>query len=99
MGNVLIELPNGAKCTKILLKDAIYAPDMAFTLISVSRLDEVNGSAIFSGGMCTIKSTASHTVATIPRTDGLYHVLPAKDPPIVDYANMASVKWTISEAR
>ena len=93
MGNVLIELPNGAKHTKILLKDAIYAPDMAFTLISVSRL-----LAIFSGGMCTIKSVASRIVATIPRADGLYHVLPEKDPPIVDYANVASVKWTIGEA-
>ena len=73
MGNVLIELPNGAKYTKILLKDAIYAPNMAFTLISVSHLDEANGSAIFSGGMHTIKSVACHIVATIPHTDGLYH--------------------------
>ena len=83
MGNVLIELPNGVKHTKILLKDAIYAPDMAFTLISVSRLDEANGSAIFSGGMCTIKSVAGHIVTTIPHADGLYHVLPAKDPPML----------------
>ena len=83
MGNVLIKLPNGAKHTKILLKDAIYAPDMAFTLISVSRLDEANRSAIFSGGMCTIKSVAGCIVATIPHADGLYHVLPAKDPPML----------------
>ena len=97
MGNVLIELPNGAKCTKILLKDVIYAPDMAFTLISVSRLDEANGSAIFSGGMCTIKSAAGRLVATFPCADGLYCILPEKDPPVIDYANVASVKWTISE--
>ena len=98
MGNVLIKLPNGAKCTKILLKDAIYAPDVAFTLISVSRLDEVNGVAIFSSGMCTIKSAAGRTIATIPHADGLYRVLPEKDPPIIEYANVASVKCTISEA-
>ena len=98
MGNVLIKLPNGAKRTKILLKDALYAPNMAFTLISVSCLDEVNGSAIFSSGMCTIKSMASCIVSTIPCADGLYCILPAKNPPIVDYANVASVKWTISEA-
>ena len=97
MGNVVIKLPNGAKHTKVLLKDAIYTPNMAFTLISVSRLDEANGSAIFSGGMCTIKSAASCIVTTIPCADGLYSVLPAKDPPIVGYANVASVKWTISK--
>ena len=98
MGNIIIKLPNGVKHTKIHLKDTIYTPNMAFTLISVSRLDEVNGSAIFSGGMCTIKSTAGHIVTTIPRADGLYHILPVKDPPIIDYANVASVKWVISEA-
>ena len=83
MGNVVIELPNGAKHTKILLKDTIYTPDMAFTLISVSHLDEANGLAIFSGGMCTIKSVAGHIVTTIPHANGLYHVLPAKDPPLL----------------
>ena len=92
------KLPNGAKCTKVLLKDAIYAPNMAFTLISVSHLDEANRFAIFSSSMCTIKSVASHIVTTIPRADGLYHTLPAKDLTIIDYANVASVKWTISEA-
>ena len=97
MGNIIIKLPNGVKHTKDHLKDTIYTPDMAFTLISVSRLDEVNGSAIFSGGMCTIKSTAGHIVTTIPHADGLYHILPVKDPPIIDYANVASVKWTISK--
>ena len=97
MSNIVIELPNGAKRTKIILKDTIYTPDMAFTLISVSHLDEANRSTTFSGGMCTIKSVAGCTIATIPQADGLYCILPAKDPPIVDYANVASVKWTISE--
>ena len=40
-GNVQIELPNGAKCTKTTLKEAVHAPDMAFTLISVSWLNDV----------------------------------------------------------
>ena len=97
MGNVVIKLPNGVKCTKFLLKDTIYTPDMAFTLISVSCLDEVNGLAIFSGGICTIKSVAGHIVATIPCADGLYHILPVKELPIVDYVNVASVKWMISK--
>ena len=98
ISNIVIELPNGAKCTNIILKDAICAPDMAFTLISVSCLDEANRSTMFSGGMCTIKSVARCIVATIPHADGLYHVLPVKEPPIIDYANVASVKCMISEA-
>ena len=97
MGNVIIELPNGVKYTKIILKDTIYAPNMAFTLISVSHLDEANGSTTFSGSMSTIKSAAGCTIATIPQADGLYHVLPEKEPPTINYANVASMRWTISK--
>ena len=37
-GDLHLELPNGSGKTKIGLKNAIHAPDMAFTLISISRL-------------------------------------------------------------
>ena len=72
IGNVRIELPNGSKHTKAMLKDVIYAPDMAFTLISISRLDNAECSVSFRKGMCTIKNPAGHTMVTIPRSDGLY---------------------------
>ena len=72
-------------------------PNMAFTLISVSHLDEVNSSTIFSGSMCTIKSAARCIVTTIPYADGLYHIIPGKELPTIDYANVTSIKWTISK--
>jgi len=81
-----------------MLKDVIYAPDMAFTLISISRLDDAKCSVSFHKGMCTIKNPAGRTMATIPRSDGLYRVLTAKKPIDTDYANVASVKMMISEA-
>ena len=90
-----IELPNGTKRTKTILKEAIHAPDMAFTLISVGRLDNAKCSATFSGGMCTICNLSSCTMATIPCANGLYHVTAPEDPPAVNYA---MVKLTISKA-
>jgi hypothetical protein len=42
IGDVPIELPNGSKRTPTLLKNVIFTPDMAFTLISVSRLDQAH---------------------------------------------------------
>ena len=36
MGDLNIDLPNGSKQTKNVFKNAIHAPDMAFTLISIS---------------------------------------------------------------
>jgi len=72
MGDVHIELPNGSHRTKAVLKDAVYAPDMAFTLVSVGRLDDANCAVVFKNRMCTIKNPAGRTMATLPRSEGLY---------------------------
>ena len=96
-GDVRIELLNGAKHTKTIPKEAIHAPDMAFTLISVGQLDNAKCSATFSGGMCTIHNSSSHTMATIPCANGLHHVTAPEDPPTVNYASIAMVKLTVSE--
>ena len=97
-GDVRIELLNSTKCTKTILKEAIHAPDMAFTLISVGRLDDAKCSTAFSGGMCTIRNPSGHTMVTIPCANGLYCVTAPEDPPTVNYASIAMVKLTISEA-
>ena len=93
-----IKLPNSTKRTKTILKEVIHAPDMAFTLISVGRLDNAKCSTTFSGGMCTICNPSGHTIATIPCANGLYCVTAPEDPPTVNYASIAMVKLTISEA-
>ena len=54
IGKVSIELSNGSSKTKCVLKDTIYTPDMAFTLISVSHLNLVNCSTTFTGSQCII---------------------------------------------
>ena len=71
---------------------------MAFTLISVGRLDDAKCSATFSGGMCTIRNLSSRTMATIPCTNGLYRVTAPEDPPTVNYVSIAMIKLTISKA-
>ena len=54
IGDVSIELFNSSGKTKCVLKDIMYVPDMAFTLISVSRLDLVNCSTTITGSQCII---------------------------------------------
>ena len=97
-GNVQIELPNGAKRTKIILKEAIHAPDMAFTLILVGWLDNAKCFATFSSGICTIHNPGSPTMVTTPHANGPYHVTAPKDPPTINYASIVMVKLTISRA-
>ena len=97
-GNVQIKLLNGAKHTKTILREAIHAPDMAFTLISVGWLDDAKCSATFSSGMCTICNLSSHTMVTILCTNSLYCVTAAEDPLTINYVSNVMVKLTISEA-
>ena len=97
-GDVWIELLNGAKRTKTILKEAIHAPDMAFTLISVGQLDDAKCSTTLSGSMCTIHNPSGHTMATIPCANGLYCVTAPEDSPTVNYASIVMVKLIINEA-
>ena len=98
MGDLLVELPNGSKKTQMTFKDATHAPEMAFTLISISRLDKAGYSVTFSKAMCTIKNKSGRVVATIPHSDGLYRVIASKESENKDRANVASGKMLISEA-
>ena len=71
---------------------------MAFTLISISRLDKAGYSITFNKGICTIKNRDGCVIATIPHSDGLYCVVAPDEPSNRHYANVASEKMTISEA-
>ena len=99
MGDAQIKLPNGGdKQSKVVLKDAIYAHNIAFMLILVSCLDIEKYSVTFSGGICTIKSMTGCTIMMILCTNGLYHIMAVKGSTSINYANVASIKMTISEA-
>ena len=98
MGDMHVELPNGSKKTKTIFKNAIHAPEMAFTLISISRLDKAGYSVTFNKGMCTIEDKNGRVIATIPHSDGLYRVVASNEPETKERANVASEKMSISEA-
>jgi GAG-pre-integrase domain len=97
MGDLHIKLPNGSRKSKLLFKNAIHIPTMAFTLISISRLDKAGFTIMFNKGMCTIKNPKAQTVATIPHIDGLYKLV-VKHPNKVKTMNTASGKIPINEA-
>ena len=94
-GNVQIELLNSVKCTKTTIKEAIHTPDMVFTLISVSQLNDMKCSTTFSGGICMIKSLTGHTMVTIPCANGLYCVTAVVEPQSTNYASVVLAKMTM----
>jgi len=71
---------------------------MAFTIISISRLDRAGYLVSFNKGMCTIIDPKSRTIATIPHSNGLYKILAWKSSNKSKMANAASRNFSISEA-
>ena len=47
MGDLHLELPNRSKQTQVTFKNAVHAPNMAFTLLSISKLDKSNHKVIY----------------------------------------------------
>ena len=69
MGDLPVELPNGSNKSKIIFKNAIHTPEMAFTLILISRLDKAGYLVTFNKGMCTVKHPKAQMIVTIPYTE------------------------------
>ena len=98
MGDLEIDLPNGSKATKMMFKDAIHAPDMAFTLIAISKLDKAKYKVIFHKSTCTIIDLKGKTITMIHHSKGLYRISSAKSAENGGHAATASGKMSISEA-
>ena len=98
MGDLEIDLPNGSKVMKTMFKDAIHAPDMAFTLIAISKLDKAKYKVVFHKSTCTIINPKGKTITTIPHSEGLYRISSAKSAKNRGHAATASGKMSISEA-
>ena len=74
-GDLKIDVPNGASTTPITLKDALYAPDMSMTVVSISRIAGAGYSVAFKGTNCMIKNQHGTIVRDIPASlNGLYKV-------------------------
>jgi hypothetical protein len=97
MGEIRIELPNGKNRTLVLLKECIYVPDLAFTLISVSQIVKVTKGITFKNNHAEITHPDGHIMACIPESQGLYRLVTMKQTQN-DYASAAVMKINIMEA-
>jgi hypothetical protein len=74
-GDVVIDIPNGKLSTQIRLKDALHAPDMGATIVSISRIAKAGFSVCFEGQSCKIKDSCDKVIGIIPASDNsLYKV-------------------------
>jgi len=74
-GDVVIDIPNGESSTPIRLKDALHAPDMGATIVSISRITKAGFSICFEAQSCKIKDSRDKVIGVILASDnGLYKV-------------------------
>ena len=90
MGDLHINLPNGSKCTPAIFKNAVHTPEMAFTLLSISKLDKSDHKVAFHKQMCIISDSKGCTIAKIPHSQGLYHVQPPEEAKTISVLTLQS---------
>ena len=94
-GNVSIDLPLGKTHTTVTLKDALYAPKMAFTLIATNQIAAAGLAVHFEDKICKILSPGPKrsVIAEIPQVDGLYTIAARHR----HHAAVARSKFTVGE--
>ena len=76
MGDLQIEVPNGATSSKVLLKDALHAPDLCLTVVSIGRIVKAGFTVQFANDSCNIRRGESgDIIGRIPvGANGLFKV-------------------------
>jgi hypothetical protein len=75
-GNLQIEVSNGASKTPIVLWDALHAPDISVTIVSISRIAKAGYKVSFMGNRCKIHNKGEKVIGNIPvSNNGIYKVL------------------------
>ena len=75
MGNLRIRVPNGESFMPIILCDTLYAPSMALTVVSISRIAKSGMKVAFEGSTCKITNQKGTVVGVVPtNNNGLYRV-------------------------
>src|SRR6267154_1653534 len=93
-GNLYVELSNGNKRTRILLKDVLYAPCMGVTLVSISRLTATGYAMLFQGTLCKIYDSHKKQLGEIPVQGGLYRL--KRQPKKPPFAGIAGADETLT---
>ena len=74
IGNLKLMTRVEGKTIDIHLKDTLYAPKIAFTLISIGRCDDAGYHTEFAHQKCVIKSATGKVLLQAPKLYGLYRM-------------------------
>jgi len=76
IGELTIDIPNGMDTTKLCLTKVLYSPEVGYTLISISKLDNLEYSLLFGDRKCTIHAPNGNVVGEVLKAkSGLYRIV------------------------
>ena len=88
----MISLLNRTMRTQLTLCDVMHAPDIGYTLISVSKLDEIGHGVKFGDGSCRVSVPSSRIIGIIKKSVcGLYCVTGGENLPDADDEDSVAV--------
>ena len=90
-GELVIDVPNDNGTTELRLLEVLYSPEVAYTLVSIGRLDEDRFFARFGGGKCTIIDVNKEVVGVVPKIATRIHKVEHEE----DIANEAVERLTL----
>src|SRR6266851_5898650 len=75
-GRLQFEVPNGpSAATPILLGEALHAPDISATVVSIGRIAKAGFTVLFDNGTCKIQNKNAKVIGQIPMSqNSLYKV-------------------------
>ncbi|KAG9225295.1 hypothetical protein CCMSSC00406_0009851 [Pleurotus cornucopiae] len=95
-GDMYVVLPNNGSFTRVLLRGVLFAPAMAMTLVSISRITKAGSSAVFKDDCCHLYDGNGKLLGSVPVKDGLYRVFTPQSLG-QDYAGKVAEVLTINE--
>jgi hypothetical protein len=74
-GDLQIDVPNGTTTSNVLLKDALYTPEIGVIIVLVSHIAKAGKTVSFTGNYCKIKNPDGTIIGCILKnSNGLYKV-------------------------
>ena len=73
-GDVEVALPNGRDTTRMILRNVLHCPGIAFTLVSMSVMDRAGYSFTLKDSWLSVIAPNGTKIADIPLENGLYRI-------------------------
>jgi len=74
-GDLLVDVPDGDDNSRLRLRNVLFSSDVAYTLVSIGRLDEAGFTALFGHGKCVLRGPDDEKIGEVARgTQRVYKV-------------------------